>query len=76
MTIPQHDGLMQLIKGALAEQGRPLRQHEFERMQRFLDQLDAANEENGGPQRVAQVLAAFSEEGEIECAPQTSTAGA
>ena len=76
MTHPNHDNLMQLIKGALAEQGRPLRQHEFERMQRFLDQLDAANEENGGPHRVSQVLAAFSEDGQVETARHTSTAGA
>jgi hypothetical protein len=76
MSHPNHDNLIQLIKGALAEQGHPLRKHECERMQRFLDQLDAANEENGGPQRVAQVIAAFSEDGQVESARHTSTAGA
>ena len=75
MTTPNHDNLMQLIKGALAEQGRPLRQHEFERMQRFLDQLDSAHEENGESQRVAQVIAAFSEDRQVEPPHHTSTAG-
>ena len=75
MSTPNHDNLMQLIKSTLAEQGRPLRQYEFERMERFLDQLDAAREENGGPKRVAQVIAAFSDDGQVETS-HTTTAGA